>query len=81
MIARGPYFPLRVWHIDSGSHAYYVADMTAKAKRDGAPDDALYKRDHIGGDGQWVTLRDLAPDHPFHARLEKLGRARAVLAP
>jgi MOSC domain-containing protein YiiM len=59
------YPAVREWHRRSGSFAYYVKDQVAKAEHDGAPQDAIYKRDHHGGDDQWVTVRDLAADHEF----------------
>lgn len=67
------YDALRKWNKDLGSYPYYISDQLKKAAKDKAPQDAIYKRDHIGGDDVWVTVRDLAPDHDFRVWYEESG--------
>jgi hypothetical protein len=50
-----------LWHKLSGSYPYYRAGLQERAARENAPADALYK----AHEGNWVTLRDLSPDHQF----------------
>ncbi len=59
------YIYIRAWHALTGSREYYIIGMQERAVREDAPLDALYKA------GEWVTLRDLAPDHDMRGRMAK----------
>lgn len=62
------YRAIREWDRRLGSSFYYTHEQIAKAKRDGAPEDAIYKRTETG---EWATVSDLAPDHPFRLWYEE----------
>jgi len=57
------YAHIRTWGCLLGSYEYYIKGEQSRAEREGAPVDALYK----SHEGHWVTARDLAPGHRFHA--------------
>ena len=58
------YAAIRIWCKNSGSYDYYIEDEQWRAAVAGAPLDALYEKMR----GTWVTVSDLAPDHPFRAQ-------------
>lgn len=52
------YRHIEVWGLRLGSHRTYIHDQQVMAAADGAPLDAIYKRD-----GKWITARDVTnPD-------------------
>lgn len=59
------YHAIALWGMDLASFRYYIEAQQEKAARDGAPLDAIYKRDSIGQDGSWQTVSGLKEDHPF----------------
>jgi hypothetical protein len=48
------YLYIRKWGRIVGSHDYYIENQVAKARRDNAPQNAIYKED----DG-WKTIEDI----------------------
>ncbi len=59
------YLAIRLWHKQTGSFEYYVTKQQERAAIDGAPLDAIFKRDWEGQSG-WVAVSDLSHSHPFH---------------
>lgn len=59
------YRAIEAWGRSTGSHQYYIEAQQARAARENAPLDAIYRHD---GDGGWATLRDL------HARQSSMFR-------
>jgi hypothetical protein len=71
---------IAAWGRRMGSMAYYVSDQRELARKDGAPQRAIYK----GQDGRWFTVDDITspqkrcdlhtyvrerwPDHPALVR-------------
>jgi hypothetical protein len=49
------YIAIRRWGIMLGSMRYYIDDQVNQARKDKAPQDAIYKRDN----GTWARLRDI----------------------
>lgn len=62
------YKAIRLWGKNLGSYEYYIKGEQAKASHDGAPVDAIYFNDTIK---RWYYVRDLQPNHPFHAQYAK----------
>jgi hypothetical protein len=64
---------LRAWHYTTGSlpSSGYVEALVRQARRERAPQDALYDRAHAGGGAGagWALLRDLPDDHPARATM------------
>jgi hypothetical protein len=50
------YVYVRAWGRNMGSHASYIADQVAEARKDRAPDNATHKL----ANGTWATMDDLA---------------------
>lgn len=64
------YKAIRLWGENLRSQEYYIKDQQVKASYDGAPIDAIY----FNQDGpvrRWYYVRDLQPQHPFHAQYAK----------
>jgi hypothetical protein len=57
------YACIEAWHACTGSLPYYWEALQRQAAADGAPEDAVYKRE------RWYTLRDVAPDAPIRDRV------------
>jgi hypothetical protein len=49
-----PYLHIRAWGELLRSSSYYVRDEVEKARRDDAPDDAIYEHQ-----GRWFTIHDI----------------------
>ena len=62
------YKAIALWGANLGSFQYYIKAQQEKASRDGAPVDSLYFSDELG---RWIYVRDLKPDHHFHAQYAK----------
>lgn len=50
------YIYIRAWHLMTGSYQYYVDMMVSKARRDGAPENAIYYDDRSR---EWKTVDDI----------------------
>jgi hypothetical protein len=68
------YRGIAAWAHYLGSQQYYIEAQQAKAARENAPLDALYRSDNAGG---WVTISDLR--ERGHADLAR-GLERAIEA-
>ena len=49
---------VRAWGQSLGSHGYYIEEQIANAKKDNAPQTAIYKRQ----DGTWATFEEIKRD-------------------
>lgn len=49
------YLAIRLWGQKLGSYGYYIEDQVNQARKDNAPQDAIYKRDN----GTWARLSDI----------------------
>lgn len=68
------YVAMKQWLQSIGSFPYYIEQQQQKAADEGAPLDALFERAtivHAPEFGKWITVRDLAPNHPFRLSWEK----------
>lgn len=65
------YKHVAAWGDFLSSFAYYIKDQQQKASDDGAPVDAIYKRD----DGSWAVIGDVHPSTIVDMRstLERYG--------
>jgi hypothetical protein len=48
------YLYIRAWHSTSGSFQYYIDNLVMEARKDNAPQNAIYK----SHDGKWQTIED-----------------------
>ena len=48
------YLYIRAWHSTSGSFQYYIDKVVMEARKDNAPQNAIYKSQ----DGKWHTIED-----------------------
>lgn len=63
------YVAIRMWHQETGSYDGYIRALQLEAHNEHAPPDAIFKRH---GTNEWVTVAQLAADHPFRLRYERL---------
>lgn len=59
------YKAIELWGQNLGSYQYYIDGEQRRASNDGAPVDSIYFNATLG---RWMYVRDLAPNHPFHAQ-------------
>ena len=62
------YKAIALWGQNLRSHDYYIKAQQERASRDGAPVDSLYFSQDVK---RWIYVRDLHPDHRFHAQYAK----------
>ncbi|HET7713883.1 MAG TPA: hypothetical protein VFK94_06610 [Patescibacteria group bacterium] len=49
---------IRAWGRLLGSRAYYIIDQVEQARKDHAPENAIYRKD----DGTWATTDDITSE-------------------
>ena len=52
------YLYIRAWGTALGSFLYYIEDQVEKARRDHAPETAIYRRQ----DGSWAVFEEIAAE-------------------
>lgn len=69
-----PYDHLRAWCAMMGSYPYYVRDQIELARREDAPDDAIYRDSSTG---RWVTFSEVTNPSTIKTITERVEKARA----
>lgn len=69
------YVYVRAWGKNMGSHASYIADLVAQARKDKAPENATHKN----ADGTWSTMDDIQDNFVGNRTREEVERIAAKL--
>jgi hypothetical protein len=63
---------IRAWGKWLHSHSWYIGEQVDRARREGAPADAIYRSD---AEGRWVTVGEIT-DPQTRDRVERIATGR-----